>query len=300
MRSPTPRAARNPLSSGIVARTLLRYGTEEQKAEWLPGIRSGEVHFSLGYSEPQAGSDLASLRCRAEARGDVYIVSGEKCWQSYAQDMDYLWLLCRTGSQESRGAGLTLLMVDMGAPGVTVAPLPTLDGDQLNEVRLEAVEVPIGHRVGPEDGAWTIMGEALADERHIQFPPGRVRRDLEEVVAWVGDQGLSREPLVRARLGELAVRVFEVGSAGPPGFGCDAARTARGSGGGGQQGPSYRGRPGDSACCSGSGRPRRRCWLTAGCNSSGARACGKRSGAGRPRSCAGSVARQALGLPSPR
>lgn len=204
------RAARNPLSAGIVARTLLRYGTEEQKAEWLPGIRSGDVHFSLGYSEPQAGSDLASLRCRAEAQGDVYVVNGEKCWQSYAQDMDYLWLLCRTGSQESRGAGLTLLMVDLGAPGVTIAPLPTLDGDQLNEVRLEAVEVPLGQRVGPEDGAWTIMAEALADERHIQFPPGRVRRDLEEVVDWVREQGLSEEGPVRARLSELAVRVFEV------------------------------------------------------------------------------------------
>lgn len=204
------RAARNPLSAGIVARTLIRYGSDEQKKRWLPSIRSGDTHFSLGYSEPEAGSDLASVRCRAERDGGEYVISGEKCWQSYAQDMDFLWLLCRTGSQESRGRGLSLLIVDLAAPGVTVAPLPTLDGDQLNEVRLESVRVPVDQRVGPEDGAWTLMAEALADERHIQFPPGRVRRDLEEVVDWMKDHGEAQDPRVRDRLSQLAVRVFEV------------------------------------------------------------------------------------------
>ena len=95
--------------------------------------------------------------------------------------MDYLWLLCRTGTQESRGRGLSLMIVDLHASGVSVGPLPTLDGDQLNEVFLEEVEIPVSQRVGPENGAWKIMGRALADERHIQFPPSRVRRDLEEV-----------------------------------------------------------------------------------------------------------------------
>jgi alkylation response protein AidB-like acyl-CoA dehydrogenase len=204
------RAARNPLASGIVAKTIARYGSEEQKRRWLPPIRSGELHFSLGYSEPEAGSDLASLRCRAEQRGDTYVVTGQKCWQSYAQDMDYLWLLCRTGSQESRGRGLTLLIVDLHAPGVRVGPLPTLDGDQLNEVHLDGVEVPVSQRVGPEDGAWKIMSAALADERHIQFPPKRVQRDLEEVVEWVRTQGLERDPLVRQRLAELCAEALEV------------------------------------------------------------------------------------------
>jgi alkylation response protein AidB-like acyl-CoA dehydrogenase len=203
------RAARNPLASGIVAKTIARYGSEAQRQRWLPPIREGELHFSLGYSEPEAGSDLASLRCRAERRGDTYVVDGPKCWQSYAQDMDYLWLLCRTGSQESRGRGLTLLIVDLQAPGVTVRPLPTMDGDQLNEIHLEAVEVPVDQRIGPEDGAWKIMGEALADERHIQFPPKRVLRDLEEVVSWVRGQGLEGDPHVRRTLAELAARVRE-------------------------------------------------------------------------------------------
>lgn len=204
------RAARNPLSAGIVARSLVRYGTVEQQARWLPPIRSGEIHFSLAYSEPEAGSDLGSLRTRAERDGDVYVIDGQKCWQSYAQDMDYFWLLARTGTPESRGAGTSLFICDKNAPGVTVHPLPTLDGDQLNAVHFESVRVPADQRVGPEDGAWAIMGEALADERHIQFPPGRVRRDLEEMVAWVKAAGLASDPVVRHTLADLAVQVDEV------------------------------------------------------------------------------------------
>jgi alkylation response protein AidB-like acyl-CoA dehydrogenase len=202
------RAARNPLAPGIVAKTLARHGSDAQKRRWLPPIRAGELHFSLGYSEPEAGSDLASVRCRAERRGDVYRVTGQKCWQSYAQDMDYLWLLCRTGSQESRGRGLSLLIVDLRAPGVSVRPLPTLDGDQLNEVHLEGVEVPESQRVGAENGAWQIMAEALADERHIQFPPKRLQRDLEEVVAFARRQGLDRDPRVQRTLADLAAQVL--------------------------------------------------------------------------------------------
>jgi alkylation response protein AidB-like acyl-CoA dehydrogenase len=204
------RAARNPLSAGIVARSLIRFGSEAQQARWLPSIRSGETHFSLAYSEPEAGSDLASVRVRADREGDVYVVDGQKCWQSYAQDMDYLWLLARTGTQESRGRGLSLFICDINAPGVQVSPLPTLDGDQLNEVHFDTVRVPVDQRVGPENGAWSIMSEALADERHIQFPPGRVRRDLEEMVDWVTSAGLAQDPVVRRTLADLAVEVAEV------------------------------------------------------------------------------------------
>ena len=204
------RAARNPLSAGIVARTLIRHGSDAQRAEWLPRIRSGELHFSLAYSEPEAGSDLASLRVRAERDGVHYVVHGQKCWQSYAQDMDCFWLLARTGSFESRGRGLSLFICEKERPGVSVTPLPTLDGDQLNEVRFERVRIPADQRVGEENGAWPIMGEALADERHIQFPPGRVRRDLEEVTAWLGGVGRADDPVAQRTLADLAVRVAEV------------------------------------------------------------------------------------------
>ena len=203
------RAARNPLAAGIVARTLVRCGSAAQQARWLPPIRSGALHFSLAYSEPEAGSDLASLRTRAVRDGDDYLIDGQKCWQSYAQDMDCFWLLARTGAQESRGAGLSLFICEKERPGVTLRPLPTLDGDQLNEVRFEGVRVPAEQRVGPEHGAWKIMAEALADERHIQFPPGRLRRDLEEMVDWVRGAGLAGDAVVRRTLADLAVRVDE-------------------------------------------------------------------------------------------
>jgi len=204
------RAARNPLSAGIVARSLVRHGSEAQQARWLPPIRSGALHFSLAYSEPEAGSDLASLRTRAVRDGDGYVVDGQKCWQSYAQDMDCFWLLARTGEPDSRSAGLSLFICEKEAPGVTVRPLPTLDGDQLNEVFFENVRIPADQRVGAENSAWSIMGEALADERHIQFPPGRVRRDLEEMVDWVKAHGLDGDPDVRRVLADLAVEVDEV------------------------------------------------------------------------------------------
>lgn len=204
-------AARNPLASGIVAQTLIRYGTPAQQETWLPRIRAGDIHFSLCYSEPEAGSDLASLRVRADENGDGthYLLNGQKCWQSYAQDMDYLWVLARTGSQESRGRGLSLFICDKRAAGVTVSPLPTLDGDQLNEVYFDRVQVPLAQRVGEENSAWPIIGEALADERHIQFPPGRVRRDLEDMVAWLNANGLGENPVVRERMAELTVQVME-------------------------------------------------------------------------------------------
>jgi len=202
------RAARSPLAT-IVARTLLRAGTEAQRARWLPPIRAGALQFALGYSEPEAGSDLAGLRTRAVRRGDVYVVDGDKCWQSYAGHVDALWLLARTGEPESRGGGLSLFIVDRTSPGLTLTPLPTLDGDALYACRFESVEVPAERRVGPEHGAWQLMAEALADERHIQFPAGRLKRDLDEVAAFVRARGRDRDPLVRRELAELAVHVLE-------------------------------------------------------------------------------------------
>ena len=203
------RCARPPLGPGIVAKTIIRYGDDEQKKRWLKPLRDGEMHFSLAYSEPEAGSDLASVRCRAELKGDKYIVNGQKCWQSYAQDMDYFWLLCRTGTQESRGRGCSLMIVPKDAPGITVAPLPLMDDDQLNEVFFDNVEIPVNQRIGPENGAWKLMNAALADERHIQFPPSRLRRDLEDVISWTRDQGLLDDPVVRNTLGDLASQVLE-------------------------------------------------------------------------------------------
>jgi alkylation response protein AidB-like acyl-CoA dehydrogenase len=208
------RTARPPLGAGIVAKTIIAHGDAGQQARWLPPIREGEIFFSLGYSEPQAGSDLAGVRTRASRRGDRYVVSGEKCWTSYAQDSDYLWTLCRTGSSESRAEGLSLLILDLRAKGVSIRPLPVIDGERLNHVYLEDVEVPVENRIGPEDGGWKLVKKALAVERHVQFPPKRLRRDLEDLAAWVRAQGLGRDPVVRDRLAVLASRVMEVETLG--------------------------------------------------------------------------------------
>src|SRR5262249_29631778 len=161
------------------------------RAKWLAPIKEAEIFFSLGYSEPEAGSDLAGLRTRAERSGDRYLVTGGKGWTSVAQDLDYLWGLCRTGPPDSRPQGVSLFIIDLHAKGVTVRPLPTLDGEQLNHVYFEEAEVPAENRIGPENGAWALVREALAVERHVQFPPKRLVRDLEDVAAFAKALGLA-------------------------------------------------------------------------------------------------------------
>jgi len=204
------RAARPPFGVGIVAKAIIAAGTERQQRDLLPRIRSGEVHFALGYSEPEAGSDLTGLRTRAERHGDTYVVTGEKRWTSIGHVADYLWLLCRTGTQESRARGLTVLIVDMRAPGVTVRPIPVMDGERLNEVHLDHVEVPVANRVGEENQGWAVISQSLAVERHVQFPPRRLVRDLDDLVAWARATGLAGDPLVQARLADLSVDVAAV------------------------------------------------------------------------------------------
>ena len=204
------RAARPPLGSGIVAKTIIAYGTDEQRERFLPGLRAGTTFFSLGYSEPEAGSDLGGVRTRAVRQGDVYVLNGEKRWTSGGHRADYLWVLCRTGTTESHSRGLTLVIVDRLSPGISIAPIPALDGERFNEVRFDDVEVPVANRVGEEDGAWTIMVESLATERHVQFSPKRVQRDFEELVALVRRTGRQDDPIVRAELADLAVELAEV------------------------------------------------------------------------------------------
>lgn len=203
------RAARPDLGPGIVAHMIMRYGTAEQKDRYLPDLRLGRTSFSLGYSEPEAGSDLTGLRTTARRDGDAYRVHGEKCWTSDAHHADFLWLLCRTGEQEQRSRGLTLLMLDMTSAGVEVAPIPTIDGHRLNQVFLDGVTIAATDRIGPEGDAWTMIREALAVERHIQLLPGRLRRDLEDLTALVA----SLEGTVgthRPTVADLTARLLQV------------------------------------------------------------------------------------------
>lgn len=201
------RAARPELGATIVARVLMRHGTDAQRERHLPQIREGRACFALGYSEPEAGSDLASVRTRATPVSDGYVVNGEKVWTSEAHHAEYLWCLCRTGALEEHGRALTLLMLDLHAPGVSVRPIPTVDGHHVNQVLLDGVHVDAASRVGDEGGAWAIVREGLAAERHLQFMPGRVRRDLEDVVDLCRRSGVLGRDSVRQRLATLAARV---------------------------------------------------------------------------------------------
>ncbi|WP_327293687.1 acyl-CoA dehydrogenase family protein [Streptomyces sp. NBC_01197] len=203
------RVARPPMGPGLVAKALMTHGTAEQCERLLPGLRLGQINFALGYSEPDAGSDLAAVRTRATLVGDDYEINGAKCWTSNAHWADYIWLLCRTGAPDSRSRGLSVLIVPLDHPGVSVSPIPTHDGGRLNEVRFDAVRVPAGNRVGGENDGWQVVASALAVERHVQFPPKRLRRDLQDLITWVEKSGLSHDPVVRRRLVDLAVKVAE-------------------------------------------------------------------------------------------
>ncbi|TYB42427.1 acyl-CoA dehydrogenase family protein [Actinomadura chibensis] len=203
------RAARPDLAAGIVAKTLVVHGTEYQKARFLPGIALGDVSFALGYSEPEAGSDLRAVRTRAVRDGDVYRVTGEKRWTSDAHHSDYLWLLCRAEGVAG-GDPHTLLILDLRAPGVDIRPIETIDGHRLNEVFLDGVVVPVTDRVGAEGQAWSLIREALAVERHLMVLPGRVRRDLESLLGWAREHGFLGDPLLLDRVEQLTVDVQAV------------------------------------------------------------------------------------------
>ena len=201
--------ARPPQGVGVVAKTLIRYGTPEQKARWLEPIRRHEATFALAYSEPEAGSDLASVRCRAERQGDHYVINGNKCWNSKAHLVSHLWLLCRTGEQAAKRRALSLIIVPTDAPGVRIRPIELMDGNEFTEIFLNDVKVPADCRVGEENAAWRMMAEALADERHVHFGPGRIRSDFRIVTEFAARTGLDQRPEIRQTLADLAVEVLE-------------------------------------------------------------------------------------------
>jgi len=201
--------ARPPQGAGVVAKTLMRHGTLGQKTVWLNRIRNHEATFALAYSEPEAGSDLGSARCAARLDGDAYVINGNKCWNSKAAEVDVLWLLCRTGSAESGSRGLSLFIVDVNTPGVTIRPLRLMDGNHLSEIFFDDARVPVSCRVGPENAAWKLIGEALADERHVHFSPGRVRHDYFRLRRWLEDRGRLDDPGARHAFDLLAIDVAE-------------------------------------------------------------------------------------------
>jgi alkylation response protein AidB-like acyl-CoA dehydrogenase len=172
------------LTIHTVGPTIMRYGTPEQKALYLPRIAAGEIHFSIGYSEPEAGTDLASLRTRAVRDGDDYVVSGQKMWTSLIQYADYVWLACRTDPGLPRHKGLSILIVPTSAPGFSWTPVPTLAGPVTSATYFQDVRVPATALVGEENKGWPLITNQLNHERVALTSSAPVRAALRDVTEW--------------------------------------------------------------------------------------------------------------------
>jgi alkylation response protein AidB-like acyl-CoA dehydrogenase len=162
---------------------LMGHGTEEQKAYHLPRILSGESYWCQGYSEPQSGSDLASLQCRAERDGDHYVVNGTKIWTTHAQHANWMFLLVRTKTEGKPQAGITFLLMDMATPGLSVRPIITIAGEhEVNQCFFDNVRIPVANRVGEENQGWTVAKYLLEFERGGSYA-ARIRGLLRSVKA---------------------------------------------------------------------------------------------------------------------
>ncbi|SDJ10617.1 hypothetical protein SAMN04488074_101521 [Lentzea albidocapillata subsp. violacea] len=186
-----------------VGPTLQTYGTQEQKDFFLPKILSGDLHFAIGYTEPDAGTDLAALRTKAVREGDHYVVNGQKTFTTGGHDADYVWLACRTGAPDSRHKGVTILIVDTTDPGYSWTPIITCDGaHHVNATYYNDVRVPEARRVGEEDKGWRLITTQLNHERVMLGPSGRLGALVERVHDWASERGLLDEPDVRRALAE--------------------------------------------------------------------------------------------------
>lgn len=207
-----------PFGLRMVAPVLMMYGSQEQKNYYLPRILSGEDWWCQGYSEPGAGSDLASLRTRADLRDGEFIVHGQKTWTTYAQYADKMFCLVRTDPQAKAQAGISFLLIDMKSPGVTVRPIRTLDGDcEINEVFLDDVRVPAANLVGEVNKGWTCAKYLLSHERFGAARVGRCKRELaflrrilqERIVDGVA---LSDQPQWQQNIAQLDIELLALES----------------------------------------------------------------------------------------
>ncbi|MDQ4008557.1 MAG: acyl-CoA dehydrogenase family protein [Actinomycetota bacterium] len=172
------------LTLNTIAPTLMRFGTDEQKSDLLPRIGRGEVHFAIGYSEPEAGTDLASLRTRAVRDGDDYVVNGQKMWTSLIKYADYVWLACRTDPDAKKHKGLSILIVPTDAEGFSWTPVETVAGPSTSATYYQDVRVPVSSRVGDENAGWPLITNQLNHERVALTSAAPVLNALHEVRAW--------------------------------------------------------------------------------------------------------------------
>jgi hypothetical protein len=197
-----------PFGPVMVAPVIMAFGSPEQQKRFLPGIASGEVWWSQGYSEPGSGSDLASLKTRAERKGDKYIVNGQKTWTTLAQYGEWIFCLVRTSTEGKPQTGISFLLIDMKSPGVTVRPIIMLDGGhEVNEVFFDNVEVPAENLIGEENKGWTYAKHLLSHERTNIADVNRAKRELERVKRIARNEGVYNDARFRDEVAKLEVDV---------------------------------------------------------------------------------------------
>ena len=211
------------MNLNLVGPTIIAFGNEEQKRKFLPGVRRLDYFFCQGFSEPNSGSDLASLRTRAVLDGDHYVINGQKCWTTLAHEADWMFALVRTDPQAKKHLGITYLLIDMTTPGITVRPVITIDHDHhVNEVFFDDVRVPVANRIGEENQAWNYAKFLLTNERvggaRTALPKARVRLIKEYAATLMvdgrplGEQAQFREQVaaIEVELKALEITYFRV------------------------------------------------------------------------------------------
>ncbi len=197
-----------PFGPVMVAPVIMAFGTPEQQKRHLPGIASGEVWWSQGYSEPNAGSDLASLKCKAERQGDTYLVNGQKTWTTLAQFGDWIFCLVRTSNEGKPQTGISFLLIDMKSPGISVRPIRTVDGGvEVNDVFFVNVVVPAENLIGQENKGWTYAKHLLSHERTNIADVNRAKRELERLKRIAKAEGMYDDRRFRDEIAKLEVEV---------------------------------------------------------------------------------------------
>ncbi|MBE7426704.1 MAG: acyl-CoA dehydrogenase family protein [Burkholderiaceae bacterium] len=205
-RAGSPRVV--PFGPVMVAPVIMSFGSPEQQKRFLPGIASGEVWWSQGYSEPGAGSDLASLKTRAERRGDKYVVNGQKTWTTLGQYGEWIFCLVRTSSEGKPQTGISFLLIDMKSKGITVRPIVLLDGEpEVNEVFFDNVEVPAENLIGEENKGWTYAKHLLAHERTNIADVNRAKREIERLKRIARAEGVYEDQRLRDQIALLEVDI---------------------------------------------------------------------------------------------
>jgi len=201
------------LTINSVAPTIMKYGSDEQKNFFLPKILRGEIHFSIGYTEPDAGTDLATLQTRATRDGDEWVINGQKIFTSLATDADYVWLAVRTNPEELKHKGISMIIVPTATPGFKAVPIRNFGNFNTNYTFYEDVRVPYGNLVGEENRGWNLIMEQLNHERVTLCSSGIMERALDDVRRYAQELELADgrrlidEPWVQANLAWVHARV---------------------------------------------------------------------------------------------